>query len=81
MFLKAIGNSNASLLLILVFAFVTTYSIGYLFMRRAQTCPAGTCDQGGRETLSTKEESRPLLDDSEELEISSSSDSNNEDIG
>ncbi|KAH9373750.1 hypothetical protein HPB48_016596 [Haemaphysalis longicornis] len=55
MFLKTIGNSNASLLMILVFAFVITanysndfsartqitYSIGYLFMRRPHAASGG----------------------------------------
>ncbi|XP_037505090.1 uncharacterized protein LOC119381215 [Rhipicephalus sanguineus] len=61
MFLKTIGSSNASLLLILVFAFVITYSIGYLFMRRpdmtcgsesASSCPAGS-EQRTKESSSS----------------------------
>ncbi|KAM7293167.1 uncharacterized protein ISCGN_026297 [Ixodes scapularis] len=79
MFLKTIGNSNASLLLILVFAFVITYSIGYLFMRRPQSCPVeAAANTSRKETSNIKEESQPLLDESEEQDTSTS-DSNNED--
>ncbi|XP_049522756.1 uncharacterized protein LOC119450097 [Dermacentor silvarum] len=51
MFLKTIGSSNASLLLILVFAFVITYSIGYLFMRRPEMCGSerASCSAGGEQ--------------------------------
>ncbi|XP_075543360.1 uncharacterized protein LOC142577797 isoform X2 [Dermacentor variabilis] len=51
LFLKTIGSSNASLLLILVFAFVITYSIGYLFMRRPELrdCDRASCSAGGEQ--------------------------------
>ncbi|XP_075732771.1 uncharacterized protein LOC142775310 [Rhipicephalus microplus] len=58
LFLKTIGSSNASLLLILVFAFVITYSIGYLFMRRPDmTCGSerASCSAGSEQR--TKESS------------------------
>ncbi|XP_050039074.2 uncharacterized protein [Dermacentor andersoni] len=51
LFLKTIGSTNASLLLILVFAFVITYSIGYLFMRRPELrgCDRASCSAGGEQ--------------------------------
>ncbi|XP_077516679.1 uncharacterized protein LOC144127573 [Amblyomma americanum] len=56
LFLKTIGSSNASLLLILVFAFVITYSIGYLFMRRPQlSCDSETASAAGDQRTKAKE--------------------------
>ncbi|XP_077557889.1 uncharacterized protein LOC144173275 [Haemaphysalis longicornis] len=92
MFLKTIGNSNASLLMILVFAFVITYSIGYLFMRRPHAASGGASGTsqagvGGDERAkqsaaaggAAKDETTPLLGDSEDEDASSSaSEANNE---
>ncbi|XP_064480247.1 uncharacterized protein LOC135393860 [Ornithodoros turicata] len=75
LFLKTLSNSNASLLLILVLAFVVTYSIGYLFMRRSDMIDVEVpeCERtAAPPSSSNTEETKPLLEESERASSSES---------
>lgn len=71
--MKTLSNSNASLLLILVLAFVVTYSIGYLFMRRSEMIDVAVLETERMvESSSNREETKPLLEESDRASSSGS---------